>query len=68
MKRDTTIFQIAIFIVLFLTGLTIWHNYNLKTSLISKAPTVDIGVINNQVNTGNLTINEAKFYRAIVEQ
>lgn len=65
MKRDDRLFSLSILFVIIFAGISVWRTYKIKNTILTRAPVVDIKVIETQVESGNLSIHEAKFYKTL---
>ena len=52
-------------VLLSLAGLTVYHNYSLKRNLRPALPKIHPEILAEQVESGNLSLQEADFYRIL---
>ncbi len=62
MKADR-IFQGAVITIIFLALMVVWYNHRLLSAPYSRAPKVDLELIERQVESGNLSLHQAEFFQ-----
>lgn len=65
MKKGDRIFAGMLVVLLSLAGLTVYHNYSLKRNLRPALPKIDPEILVEQIESGNLSLQEADFYRIL---
>ena len=60
---DDRLFVAAIVMVLILAVGSVWYNYSMQTALSTGAREVDLEMIREQSESGNLSLHEAEFYK-----
>ena len=62
MKADQ-LFKGVVITIIFLALMVVWYNHRLLSSPYSRAPMVDMELIERQVESGNLSLHQAEFFK-----
>ncbi|UCD85858.1 MAG: hypothetical protein JSU92_06590 [Deltaproteobacteria bacterium] len=62
MKTDR-LFKGVVITIIFLALTVVWYNHRLLSSPYSRAPMVDLELIESQVESGNLSLHQAQFFK-----
>jgi hypothetical protein len=61
--RQADQFKGAVITIIFLALMVVWYNHRLLSSPYSRAPKVDLELIERQVESGNLSLHQAEFFQ-----
>ena len=62
-RQADRLFKGAVIAIIFLALMVVWYNHRLLSSPYSRAPMVDLELIEGQVESGNLSLHQAQFYK-----
>ena len=65
MLKGDKIFALMLAVLLFLAGLTVYHNYQLDKNLRPTRPRIDPQILAEQLESGNLSLQKADFFHVL---